>query len=272
MTYRGNFPSSFLLLEQEGFLISSCLVRGLTDLRSAHVHNKGVFYSSLFNLSIGIERLLKALVIVEHMAANNVSVPTKKQLKSYGHNIEELYDRCVTIASARGVAVPDRNSLNSIQKEIISLLSDFAQTTRYHNLDALNPSHVGKDPLDHWAQIVTAILEKDVPKAQKEKILSQSSLVASAIDDVTITIMHGLDKSPLSTEEALALPGLHDQAAKYAVLHVVRILVPLRELTSELSHCAYALDTPEPVFPQMQVFFQWLCDDRQYVLRKKRWP
>lgn len=115
-------------------------------------------------------------------------------------------------------------------------------------------------------------LEKDVPKAQKEKILSQSSLVASAIDDVTITIMHGLDKSPLSTEEALALPGLHDQAAKYAVLHVVRILVPLRELTSELSHCAYALATPEPVFPQMQEFFQWLCDDRQYVLRKKRWP
>jgi hypothetical protein len=266
------FSAIFLLLEQEGFLISSCLGSGLTDLRSAHVHNKGAFYSSLFNLSIGIERLLKALVIIEHMATNNLSVPTKKQLKSYGHNIEELYDQCVTIADARGVAVPARNSLNPIQKEIISLLSDFAQTTRYHNLDALTPSHVGRDPLDHWGQIVTAILEKDVPKSQKEKILSQSNLVASAIDDITVTIMHGLDKTPLSTEEALALPGLHDQAAKYAVLQVVEMLAPLRELTSELSHLAYTLNTTEPVFPQMQEFIQWLWDDRQYVLRKKRWP
>jgi hypothetical protein len=272
MTYRANFPPSFILLEQEGFLISSCLGRGLTDLRSAHVHNKGAFYSSLFNLSIGMERLLKALVIIEHIATNNLSVPTKNKLKSYGHNIQELYDQCVKIANARSVAVPDRHSLNPIQKEIISLLSDFAQTTRYFNLDGLNPSHVGRDPLDHWGQIVTAILEKDVPKAQKEKILNQSNLIASAIDDITITIMHGLDKTPLSTEEALALPGLHDQAAKYAVLHVVKILAPLRELTSELSHLAYTLNTPEPVFPQMQEFIQWLWDDRQYILRKKRWP
>ena len=272
MTYRANFPPSFILLEQEGFLISSCLGRGLTDLRSAHVHNKGAFYSSLFNLSIGMERLLKALVIIEHIATNNLSVPTKNKLKSYGHNIQELYDQCVKIANARSVAVPDRHSLNPIQKEIISLLSDFAQTTRYFNLDGLNPSHVGRDPLDHWGQIVTAILEKDVPKAQKEKILNQSNLIASAIDDITITIKKNLDKTPLSTEEALALPGLHDQAAKYAVLHVVKILAPLRELTSELSHLAYTLNTPEPVFPQMQEFIQWLWDDRQYILRKKRWP
>ncbi len=209
MTYRANFPPSFILLEQEGFLISSCLGRGLTDLRSAHVHNKGAFYSSLFNLSIGMERLLKALVIIEHIATNNLSVPTKNKLKSYGHNIQELYDQCVKIANARSVAVPDRHSLNPIQKEIISLLSDFAQTTRYFNLDGLNPSHVGRDPLDHWGQIVTAILEKDVPKAQKEKILNQSNLIASAIDDITITIMHGLDKTPLSTEEALRSWRVH---------------------------------------------------------------
>ena len=272
MTYRANFPPSFLLLEQEGFLISSCLGNGLTNLRSAHVQNKGAFYSSLFNLSIGIERLLKALVIIEHIVMNNLSVPTKQQLRNYGHNIQELYDQCVKIANTRGVALPDRNSLNPIQKEIISLLSDFAQTTRYHNLDALNPSHVGRDPLDHWGEILTAILGQDVPKAQKEKILRQSNLVASAIDDITITIMHGLDKTPLSTEEALALPGLHDQAAKYAVLHVVNLLAPLHKLTSELSHLAYTLNTSEPVFPQMPEFIDWLWNDRQHVLRKKRWP
>lgn len=272
MINRAKLPPSYSLLEQEGFLIRSCIGIGLTDLRSAHVHNKGAFYSFLFNLSIGLERLLKALIIIEYIVMNNLAVPTKKQLKSYGHNIEELYDQCVLIAKARNVEVPDRNCLNSIQKEIILLLSDFAQTSRYHNLDALNPSYVGTDPLEHWGQILTAILEYDVPKAQKEKILRQSNLMATAIDDMTFTLMHGLDKKPLSTEEALALPGLHDQAAKYAVLHVVNILSPLRDLISELSYQAYTLNTPEPMFPQMQEFIEWLWNDRQYVLRKKRWP
>jgi len=69
------FPKSFVLLQQEGYLISSCLSMGLTELRSANVHNKGSFYSSLFNLSVGIERLLKAIVIIEHMLNKNLSVP-----------------------------------------------------------------------------------------------------------------------------------------------------------------------------------------------------
>ena len=267
-----NFPASFLLLQQEGHLISSCLGIGLTDLRAAHVHNKGAFYSALFNLSVGIERLMKALLIIEHMLNNNLSVPTKKQLKAYGHNINELYDCCVLIAKKRNFTFPGKDALNPVQRELLSLLSDFAQTTRYHNLDALNPSHVGKDPLVHWGDILLLILEHDVTRFQKEKILNQANLVASAIDDITVTLMNGLDKRPLSTVEALALPGLHDQAAKHAVLHLVNILFPLRELASDLSHLAYTLNTPTPPFPQMQEFIEWIWNDRQYVLRKKKWP
>ncbi|MCG7879168.1 MAG: hypothetical protein JAY75_23005 [Candidatus Thiodiazotropha taylori] len=272
MTTPPNFPESFLLLQQEGHLISSCLGTGLTDLRAAHVHNKGAFYSALFNLSVGIERLMKAIVIIEHMLTNNLAVPTKKQLKVYGHNIVDLYDCCSSIANAKDIDFPDRQDLNTVQRELLSLLSDFAQTTRYHNLDALNPSHVGKDPLAHWGEILLAILEQDVSKHQKERILGQATLVASAIDDITTTVMVGTDKNPLTTEDALALPGLHDQAAKYAVLHLIKLLVPLRDLTSDLCHLAYSLNMPIPPFPQMQEFIDWIWDDRQYVLRKKKWP
>ena len=102
------FPTSFFLLQQEGYLISSCLGIGLTNLRSAHVHNKGAFYSALFNLSVGFERLMKALVIIEHMLNNDLSVPTKKQLKAYGHNIIDLYDCCASIAVSRGCDFPSR--------------------------------------------------------------------------------------------------------------------------------------------------------------------
>lgn len=272
MAKHSEFPASYLLLQQEGYLISSCLATGLTELRSAHVHNKGAFYSALFNLSVGIERLLKAIVIIDHMLNNNLSVPSKRQLKAYGHNIVELYDTCVSIAGKRSVPLAGRGALDSTDQEILGLLSDFAQTTRYHNLDALSSSHNGKDPLSHWGEIMVAILGRDVPQRQREKVLAQAKIVAESINDITLTIMQGLDQRSLSTEEALALPGLHDQAVKYAVLRIVTMLAPVRKLISELSHQVYGLNAQMPPFPQMQEFLEWLWDDRQYVLRKKKWP
>jgi hypothetical protein len=48
-------------------------------------------------------------------------------------------------------------------------------------------------------------------------------------------MMQGLNKKPLTTEEALALPGLHDEATKYAVLHLIEMLSPIRELRNCLT-------------------------------------
>lgn len=272
MNHSYQFPASFLLLQQEGYLISSCLATGLSELRLANVYNKGAFYSALFNLSVGIERLLKTIVIMEHMLKNNLSVPSKKQMKDYGHNIIDLYDSGVSTASLHNVQLPSRDALDSANKEILKLLSDFAQSTRYHNLDALSSSHNGKDPLAHWSEILISILHQDITEKKRDNILRQANVIAKAIQEFTFTLMQGLDRQPLTTEEALALPGLHDEAVKYAVLRIITILSPIRDLISTLSRKSYFLGVSEPPFPQMQEFLEWIWDDRQYVLRKKRWP
>ena len=216
--------------------------------------------------------MLKAIIIMEHMLKNNLSVPTKKQLRGYGHNITELYDECVNISNAHDNQLPGRSSIDNINQELLGLLSDFAQTTRYHNLDALSAQQNGKDPLEHWGEIILSILSQDVTDNQRNKILGQAKMVANAISDISSTIIQGLDKRPLTAEEALALPGLHDQAVKYAVLRMISILSPIRDLISTLSHEAYGLGVQLPPFPQMQEFLEWISDDRQYVLRKKKWP
>lgn len=193
MNHNANYPPSFLLLQQEGHLISSCLALGLTELRAANVHNKGAFYSSLLNISVGMERLMKAIIIMQHMLNNDLLAPTKNQLKNYGHNIIELYDECVKISISNKVKLPNRRSLNNTNQKLLELLSDFAQTTRYHNLDALSTQQAGKDPLEHWGKIMLLILEQDVTKQQRGKILK----TASNIDDMTMTIMQGLNKCPV---------------------------------------------------------------------------
>lgn len=252
--------------------MSSCLTTGLTELRAAHANNKGAFYSALLNLSVGTERLLKATLIIDHMCGHHLEVPTRKQLKAYGHDLLKLYDACVRISQTVSCQVPPIGNLETPSREILFLLNDFAQTTRYHNLDALNSPGPSKDPLVHWNEILLTILQFDVSSKSKAKIIAAGTAIASAISDCTVTVMQGLDKQALSTAHALVLPSLHDQAAKHAVLYFIKFLCPLRDLLSDLSHSAYALGVSSPPFPQMQEFLGWLSNDRSYVLAKKRWP
>ena len=128
-------------------------------------------------------------------------------------------------------------------------MSNFAQTTRYHNLDALSAAKVGKDPLAHWDEIIHAILIKDVPRKRQMHIIAVGSAIAAAIDSSTSTIMQSLDQHDLSTEQALVLPGLHDQASKYAILRLIVLLAPIRSLISDISHKAYPLGVSRPPFP-----------------------
>lgn len=260
------------MLQQEGHLISSSLSAGLNQLKSADVHNKGDFYIALFNLSIGLERLLKANVIIHHMLTHNLAVPSKRELKGYGHDLHTLYEVCVRISSQERKQVPEISKFAAPAKDLFKLLNDFAQTARYHNLDSLSSSTNQKDPLDQVNDILLLILQTDVPARSKKAAIAAGEAMASAISDVTVTLMHGLDGSALTTADALVLPALHKQAVRYATLHIVNLLMPLKELISNLSHKAYGLGVSRPPFPQMQEFLEWLWDDRRYVLNKGRWP
>lgn len=267
-----HFPRSFLLLQQEGHLISTCLSSGLTQLRNAHVHNKGEFYAAFFNLSIGIERLMKAIVIMHHMLNHNLSVPTKNQLKGYGHDLIGLYETCVEVAITENSNVPSIAQLDNITRELLTLLSEFAKTTRYHNLDALSASASGKDPLLHIGEILNMILQEDVPPSTVHRLTTSRSHMAAVASSFSRILAQGLDGSDLSLQEGFVQPALHESAVRFAVLRVVELLAPLKELISDISHKSYTLGVQKPPFPQMQEFLEWLWEDRKYVLGKKRWP
>jgi hypothetical protein len=272
MSSAPTFSNSFLLLQQEGHFIKACLTTGLSELRKAHVQNKGAFYVALLNLSVGLERLMKALFIMDFMTKKNLAVPSTKELKAYGHDLLELYGACVTLSSAENGKVLPVAGLDEISENILSLLSSFAQTTRYHNLDALSTNQPGKDPLAHWNEILLKILAKDASKAKLTKVSASAKAVSDVISPSTITMMQGLDKANLTTEQALALPAMHEEAAKHAILYIVRILSPLRDLMSKVSHKAYFLGCKQAPFPEMQEFLEWVSDDPAYVLRKRSWP
>ncbi|WBG62201.1 hypothetical protein [Pseudomonas citronellolis] len=262
--------NSYVLLEQEGHLISSCLSVGLTALRKAHVLNKGEFYIALFNLSVGLERLMKATVIVDCLVSTG-NAPTKAQLKNYGHDIRGLYGACVALGAKYGANIEPLGSLSVIDQNILQVLNDFAHTTRYHNLDGLSGAAKYTDPLECWNAVLFRIIEKDVSPRTISKTIVVAEAMAGAIKDKTLVSMTDLNKNSMSLEQVLAVPGLHDQAVRYAVLRLINIISPIRDLIAERSSVAFYGDFGS-LSPLMGEFLEWLWNDRGYVLRKKRWP
>ncbi len=264
-----NSQKSFFLLSQEGHLIKSCLTSGLTELHKANVYNKGNFYSALFNLSIGMERLLKVIVIVDYMLRNKLATPSSKELKNYGHNILDLYNSSFNIANKRNIEILDLSSFDTINTRLINLLNDFSKITRYHNLDTLSNAKTNQDPLYEWNEIIGLVLLNDVSDKQRNRVLIRSKHIAERIQDITFFSHHGLDQNKLTLEEGLSLPELHELAIKHIILRLINILYPFRDLIRDL--CIESYNFNPPAIPQLQEFLEWLWNDRQYVLKKRKW-
>lgn len=267
-----HYTKSFILLQQEGHLFSSCLATGLTQLRRAHTGNKGEFYGALFNLSIGTERLLKSILIMDHMLTNYFSPPSRKQLKAYGHDLIDLYDACAEVSTRFKNNVPISNNLEPITLEILKLLSDFAESMRYHNLDALSNASPGIDPLKQIGSILKKILQTDGNPKIIQKIKNEGKIISKLLEEGSIVRAQGLEGQDMSLSEIYIEPNLHEHATKYAVLRITQLIDPLRELIRDISHQAQSSKTRLAEIPYMHEFLSWMSCEPRYTLNKKQWP
>jgi len=117
------FSEKERLLANEASLTSSLLGSGLNALRRADTYNKGLYYQAFFSLSIGIERLLKIIIINQYRCENEGTFPKDIKLKKLSHNLIDLCEH---------TGISFRNSLHI---KIIEFLSSFSTKARYYNID-----------------------------------------------------------------------------------------------------------------------------------------
>jgi hypothetical protein len=125
-----------LALLREASMASMSIGVGLTHVRRYDFAQSGFFYSGLFSMATGIERLLKLILIYDHRLNHDGSFPNNRQLKACGHDISGLVSRAVEIAARHELPFcADVFESDPIYPTIIENLSDFARQARYHNLD-----------------------------------------------------------------------------------------------------------------------------------------
>ncbi len=275
-----DFSPSFRLFQQEGYLVRGCLTTGLTALRDAPFKEKGQYYTAFFQLSMGFERLMKLILILDHMAEHTSAVPSRSVLKNYGgktgHDLVELVKSICSHSPRSSDDLLETIKSGSLAFDLINFLTDFGNGARYYNLDALSSEKPPDDPLSRWNRIVQRILAEDFDARHQDRVRRSSAALAEEIKDFTIARGFDLEGRPVSLEQMLPLSRLHQMAAPRAVLHLMGILVQLKALLEEACNRAQRVNqqaqSTGATIPYLIEFFDFVTDERHVVLRKKRWP
>lgn len=244
-------------------------------MRNATFPDKAAFYSGFFNTSIAFERIMKLIVVANHMLQNSFNSPTKNILKTYDHDLVSLYESSVSAAVSAGVEGVNMPTLGSIENQILEFLSEFAKSARYYNLDSLatTPS-ISKDPLAEWEIILKRVLSQDVPKAKMQTLLAQAQQMHDLVAGNVMAIQHGMDGKLLSLPEVFSIPVIHQLATSHVMVRVFNLLTPLLETISELGDQTFygSPQSAGPQAPLFKEFFVHFGGSPAEIRRKKRWP
>ena len=269
-----SWPRSFLLLQQEAILAKSSMLSGFEFMIKGGFDDvyKGHYYTSFFQLSIGIERMLKLVIISDHMYKNDYQPPDIKTIKSYGHDLLALYQKAKEISEAYSNSIFPVLDDDSIHKNILVFMNDFAAATgRYHNISNI-AQVINPDPLTQWWNIIDQIkchdfsnrthswIENEVakrlnPQLQLQDIVENTGYVSDMHKYVMV-----------------------DKANYYAVWNTLELIKPIIKLLSSISWRAHERDTTEhppkyrsPHIPYYEEIFPILYTSKADALRRKRW-
>jgi len=263
----------FTLFQHEGYLIRDTLCTGLTALRNTRPPDKGGYYKAFFSLSIGTERLLKIIVILEYLLKNNFRYPTNKELKAFGHDLLSLYRAAEKISPNYPESVKNPFSTDKINLHIVQCLAEFAKETRYYNLDQLTQKTTTEDPVAYWNEIFFEVFMKDVPLRRQQIVLHQSEGLGEALKDIMTAIITDLNRQTVGLKQAFLLGGMAREANPYLMWRMIQILDPMKALLWDLSSACQEREKKRvPSVPYMVEFLDFIYPEKAIVLRKKRWP
>lgn len=272
------FSRTFTLLLQEGHLARTSLLSGIDLLLKANLddRNVGKFYSAFFQLTVGIERILKLVVITNHMLENNYKPPTDEELrKKYGHNIKATYLHALSVRNKWGhekVATPVSGSIEDI---ILDFLENFANKARYYNLRELNNTTADRGPLGDWYSICKKVASAEIGHVKLNKDVERVMYQMDQAGMAGYSPRFDFDGHPMTLFDDYWRMHLIQKVAPHLVWKVVQFITPLY---NSLRYIAYeAMDYENTnqfklsVIPHLYEFFVFALATKPDALRRKSW-
>lgn len=230
------YSRTYLLLQNEGYLVQGCLRSALTALLKSSSAERGPLYVALFNYSIGLERLLKLSLLLDHCVTNRGAFPTYAQIKSFGHDVGTLYETAKLLLERYQIETPANCRTDAIDERLLEIVTSFADSKgRYFNLNALIGGGGGSDPLSKWGKLLTEIYKRDVPPLKRISAEEQDEALADLMKETTVYVpATGFDGTEQSYEGFFADHGKITLVMPEVTWRFARLLYPLQMLVYEL--------------------------------------
>lgn len=135
----------------EAGLASYCIGTGLASLRKSNFAEPRHYYGAFFDYTIGLERVVKLALIVDHCVEHGRFPDSERYVRQYGHS---LVDLMAALPKIRDELSPDARIWEApggaVADAAISVLSEFASVTRYYNIGVLTGKEPTADPVERW--------------------------------------------------------------------------------------------------------------------------
>ena len=162
--YTGERDKRFYFLCNEATLTEWTIYNGLTNLRNSSFTYKCKTYIGFLNLSIGIEKLCKLLIITDFMLKNNFKPPSYNKIKRLSHDLIYIIEEVYKLSENYNNKIKTINK-NTILYKTIYFLSKFAKSSRYENIDNLCSNNMPeKSHMDEWEEILKFIIETKISR------------------------------------------------------------------------------------------------------------
>jgi hypothetical protein len=267
------FPRAWQMMAKEGHLMRTSFLNGFDLFHKSSFDFPGIFYSAFFQLSTGLERLMKIVVILDHKTKSDLLNPTDKQLRALGHSILDLYAACKAIARERDQSLDGWFSSGDLEHDLLAFLSEFATGSRYYNLDHLAGSAKADDPLTRWYNIQMAVVEAHLSPIKREAVMQL------ARDHCDKLKLYGWEMGPRGeydlTIDVTYQLEVFRQTRGHCVWTIIKILQPFYALLDRLCDEVHEIEVSKgidtPTVPYMAEFVPFFLCDRQTSIRRKNW-
>ncbi|MCP3797960.1 hypothetical protein NLX83_01685 [Allokutzneria sp. A3M-2-11 16] len=259
-------PREWITLTREAGIAAQLICTGLTALRKANFSQPELYNHAFFGLSIGLERLAKLVILIDDKISPPFQYPTNTEFKhKYGHDLQKLFGeveaRRVKYQSELKWSLPDRD----LALTALAVLSDFAKSTRYYNLDVLTgaPNIDSKrDPVEAWyTTVATEVLKRKYSGRQKLKDAAEAEFLEKLIEGKAHVLF--------TAEDGTHIGSIHDSAIRAKQAKIIQrestvISACLaRHMSEVLFVLHYQQSTSNSSIPPLHEFFSIFFNDER---------
>lgn len=270
----GDYNFKFKAFLKEALFTKEILGLGATQIRKANYAFKGLYYEAFTCLSAGFERIGKLCLILDYYINNNGTLPDFDYLKKIGHDLVKIYDKSSEVTQKHDITFHFLNNLDAeIYQNILKILSDFACSDRYSNINILSQGKQQNDSIANWSNTIDQyIYEKYVSHRKKEKIYINARFISNMMQGYSyVQYISETGETMEEVETASIQTRIYEAVAPFRQLFILQMIRYWSELISELGNKAQKINNIEMDIPYFYEIFAPFFNSDSYFKSKKIW-